>query len=242
MQLLKTKSFQLAVFAAGDKKAQKIALVLPGRLDTKDYAHMRAHVDFLASRGYYALSFDPPGTWESPGGINLYTEPNYLRAALEVIELLGNRPTLAMGHSRGGKIAMELGVQAPAVTHIIAAMSIFGPASTPQDAITTGHHISFRDLPPGDPNNTHSKRFDLPLSYFQDTMKYEGLDTCVVPKLFFVGRNDPIVRPELVRETYRLAGEPKQLHELDSDHDYRYHPQLIAEINKMVGSFLDHNL
>jgi hypothetical protein len=41
----------------GDQDAAKLALVLPGRLDTKDYAHMVSAVDFLSARGYLAVSF-----------------------------------------------------------------------------------------------------------------------------------------------------------------------------------------
>jgi hypothetical protein len=48
-QILKLKSsLRLATYARGNEKAQKLALVLPGRLDTKDYTHMISHVDYLA--------------------------------------------------------------------------------------------------------------------------------------------------------------------------------------------------
>jgi len=57
-----TRSFKLAAYIQGKPTADGLAIVLPGKLDTKDYAHMQSHVDFLAERGYLALSFDPPGT------------------------------------------------------------------------------------------------------------------------------------------------------------------------------------
>lgn len=77
--MVKTKSFDLAVYKNGDEYASKVVLVLPDKLDTKDYASMRSHVDFLASKGFFALSFDPPGTWESPGDIWLYTTTSYIQ-------------------------------------------------------------------------------------------------------------------------------------------------------------------
>ena len=58
MNLLKTESFELACNIQGSETAGELALVLPGRLDTKDYPHMKSHVEYLASRGYLALSFD----------------------------------------------------------------------------------------------------------------------------------------------------------------------------------------
>lgn len=102
-KLIKTESFNLAVYQKGSPDSKKLALVLPGRLDTKDYPHMRSHVDFLASKGYLALSFDPPGSWESEGDISLYLTTNYLKAVKELINHFGNKPTLLIGHSRGGK-------------------------------------------------------------------------------------------------------------------------------------------
>ena len=72
MSVINTPNFKLATYQAGDPDAQKLALVLPGFLDTKDYAHMKAHVDLLAAQGYFALSIDFPGTWESGDDIELY--------------------------------------------------------------------------------------------------------------------------------------------------------------------------
>lgn len=105
MKTVRTKTFELAVCAKGDPRSSKLALVLPGRLDTKSYIHNTRLVDYLASRGYFALSFDPPGTWESPGDITLYTTTNYLKAVDELIEYFGGKPTLLAGHSRGGTIS-----------------------------------------------------------------------------------------------------------------------------------------
>lgn len=238
MELVKTPNFELAVYAAGDKASPKFALVLPGRLDTKDYAHMRSHVDFLASLGYFALSFDPPGTWESPGDIELYTTQNYLKAINELIELFGNKPTVIMGHSRGGSMALLAGINNPYITHIIAAFSHYGPSVMTEKAKEAGVYTSYRDLTPGAERTEEKKRFDLPLSYFDDPTKYVGLEACSKPKLFFFGKQDVMVTPADVQETFNLAAEPKQLVELDSEHDYRLHPEIIAEVNKAVGEFL----
>lgn len=91
--MVKTKSFDLAVYKNGDEYASKVALVLPGKLDTKDYASMRSHVDFLAGKGFFALSFDPPGTWESPGDIGLYTTTSYIQASNKQVEVTSGTST-----------------------------------------------------------------------------------------------------------------------------------------------------
>ena len=80
-QTIHTQSFNLATYIKGDTQSDKFALILPGLLDTKDYLHMTSHVDFLATKGYLALSFDPAGTWESLSDelIEYYKESIYRR-------------------------------------------------------------------------------------------------------------------------------------------------------------------
>lgn len=238
MNLLNTKSFQLATYSAGDENATKLALLLPGGLDTKDYAHMRSHVDFFSQKGYFALVFDPPGTWESPGDISLYTTANYLKAIDELVDHFGCRPTVAMGHSRGGSMAMLAGIKNPHITHSVAVMSNCRPSIMRESAREAGIYTTYRDLPPGTERTKEKKRFDLPLSYFADPTEYTGLDQCPKPKLFFLGTHDTIATPESVRETYNQAANPKQLHELNSGHDYRLQRDIIDEVNKVTAEFL----
>ncbi len=67
MQLIQTENFQIAVNVKGDPDAAKIAILMPGRLDTKDYANFVSHLDFFVSSGFYAVAIDPPYSWDSPG-------------------------------------------------------------------------------------------------------------------------------------------------------------------------------
>ena len=246
MTLIVTKSFQLAVYMKGNQSADKLALVLPGRLDTKDYAHMRSHVDFLASQGYLALSFDPPGTWESPGDITLYTMSNYIKATNELIEHFGNRPTFIMGHSRGSSIATYVATTNPHVTSFVSIMCSLAPNAYLKGAAPEwekqGYLVEMRDLPPG--GGPEEKRYELPYAFFEDSKQYdlaEGLKQCTKPKLFLLGKHDVLATPAKVRALYNIAAEPKHLYELDSDHDYRLHTHLIDEVNKIIGTFLGGN-
>lgn len=241
---INTKSFMLATYARGDSNAKKIALVLPGQLDTKDYPHMRSHVDFLSSQGFFALSFDPPGTWESGDDISQYTMTNYLKAINELINYFDNKPTFVMGHSRGGSMATLAGITNPDVIAFAAVMSTYtynpdiNTRYRDEEWKTSGVKDSYRDLP-SDPNK--NRLFKLPYSFVEDSMQYDmldGLKQYIKPKLFFLGIHDAMIKPEVVRKAYGAAAEPKQLYELDSDHDYRWHPELINEVNRVVGDFL----
>jgi pimeloyl-ACP methyl ester carboxylesterase len=240
--VIKTKSFELAVYAKGDERAPKLAIVIPGRLDTKDYVHMKSHVDYLASRGYYALSFDPPGSWESPGGIRLYTTSNILQVINELIELYGSRPTLLVGHSRGGSNAMLAGTTNPHVTHFVAIMSHTGPTTVGLPSDENASSPTTRDLPPGTERTSERVPFDLPYSYFADQLQYDSLPAlkeCAKPKLFFYGTKDVLVSKENVESAYAASAGPKMIHPLETEHDYRLSPAHINEVNTVIGSFLD---
>lgn len=243
MSILSTKSFELAVYQKGNVDSPKLAIVIPGRLDTKDYIHNTSLVDFFAEKGYLALSFDPPGTWESPGNIDLYTTTNCLMVVDELIEKFGNKPTLLAGHSRGGTIAMLAGPKNPHVTHIIPIFSYYGAPSDPEDErIIDGRVMSYRDLIPGSTKSKEQKEFRLPLNYFEDGKRYDalpGLKNYKKPKLFFYGIEDDMNDPEDVKKAYEESAEPKMIHGLKSDHDYRYHPEIVEEVNKVVEEFLD---
>lgn len=234
-----TDTFELAVYKRGDENAQRLMLCLPGRLDTKDYPHMRGHVDYFAQRGYLALSFDPPGTWESPGDITLYTMSNYLKAINELIAYFGNRPTVLLGHSRGGTMAMYAGSTSPHVTHIIAIMSHVGESTLTEETKRAGVYISKRDTPEG--YEVPEVEFRLPLSYFEDARTHDVMSTfreCSLPKLLMYGTEDTLVSKEDVVKVFEEVSPPKEMYELRCEHDYRRHEAVIAEVNHEVERFL----
>lgn len=243
MNLIKTPSFEVAIYAKGDENSSKLALVLPGRLDTKDYAHMRSHVDFLAGQGFYAVSFDMPGTWESPGDIKEYSTTSYIKVVNELIEHFGNKPTLLLGHSRGGTTAMLVGAANNHVRAIVAVMATYGaPISPSPEDIKRGVHITYRDLPPGNRRGAaETKKFMLPLNYFTDGKKYDPVEVLKKykgAKLLICGTHDKFIRPEKVKKVYESLSEPKMFLELDVDHDYRYHPEMIGKVNSAIDEFL----
>ena len=241
-QIIQTESFELAIYAKGDPASTKVAIVIPGRLDTKDYIHNTSMVDTLADEGYYAVSFDPPGTWESPGNIELYTMTNCVKAVNELIEYFGNKPTLLAGHSRGGSIAMYVGPRNPHVTQFVSVFSTYSVPTPPNkdDRIINGALIEFRDLPPGTERTKEKKRYELPLYYFEDAASYDSLESlrsCTKPKLFFYGMRDTMNNPAHTKEAFEASAGPKQIMGIDSEHDYRLHADKVSEVNVAIRSF-----
>ncbi len=241
MKVIKTPSFELAIYAKGNERAEKLALVLPGRLDTKDYVHMTSHVDFLASKGFYAISIDPPFSWESPGDIANYSTTNYLKAVNELIDQI-NKPTLLLGHSRGGAVSM-LASRNPKAEALVLAMANYGNTTEPApNEIENGWAVSLRDLPPGYTRTVEKKKFLLPLSYFEDSRQHkpaEALKQFEGPKLIICGARDTFITPKEVKETYDQLIEPKMFLELNTEHDYRLHDDMVEAVNQAIGEFID---
>lgn len=240
MKIIKTKSFELAINTKGDEKSEKVALLLPGRLDTKDYANFVSHLEYLAGKGFYAVSFDPPGTWDSPGGIELFTTTNYLKAVNELVEYFGSKPTLLLGHSRGGNVAI-LASANPHVVGIILVISSYETPTAPE-CVQGEFQMEHRDLPPGNERTKEQKEFALPLNYFKDGENFDPqsvLRSNNKPKLLFSGTDDKYYTPKEIEEIYDSIPEPKMLHELNTDHSYRRHPEIIEEVNKIIGQFLE---
>lgn len=239
---IKTKSFNLAVYTKGDPKASRVALVLPGRLDTKDYVHMTSLVDALAVEGFYAISFDPPGSWETDGDVKDYTTTNYIRAIEELVGLLGNKPTFLAGHSRGGSVAMLTAGTNKSISGVALLLANYNEATAPMTGeVKDGIYTTSRSLPPGNDKNGAKKEVSLSLDYFADSKKYSpknAIQKFAGPKLIVRGAKDDFDDPKTLKIIYDSLSEPKQYLEVDSEHDYRYHPEIVEQVNNAVIDFV----
>ncbi|MBP9667300.1 alpha/beta fold hydrolase [Candidatus Saccharibacteria bacterium] len=241
MNIIQTSSFQIAVHAFGDPSASRIALLLPGRLDTKDYVNFTKHGEFLANLGFFAIAIDPPFTWESPGNIAHYTTTNYVNAVHELIEHFGNRPTLLLGHSRGGATSM-LASNNPAVVGIAVINAAYSaPSAADPTKIHNGTLREARDLPPGTMRTEEKIKFNLPLNYFEDGKLHDPASALLRyagPKLVVHATRDEFKTFDSVREIYQQLNGPKMFLSIDCTHDYRLFPEAIEEVNAALGSFI----
>ena len=148
-----------------------------------------------------------------------------------------------MGHSRGGTTTILAGASNPHVMALAPIMATYGEPTPPDpESIKAGVKISHRDLPPGTSKTKEQKEFALPVNYFIDGQKYnvvEVLEKCEKPKLILYGTSDEFTEVEEVEEVFKKLHEPKVKHLIDTDHDYRYHPEIVIEVNKTIGEFLD---
>ena len=246
--IIRTPSFELAVTTRGDENAERIAFVLPGLLDTKDYPHITSLQDALAHAGYFAVSLDAPGTWESGGDISLYSMQSYEKAVQELHEHYGKKPVVFAGHSFGGFLSLKLGASIPETIAIVDIMgtSRYGTETENDEALDTwkreGMRRGRRDLP----QNPHNfMNYVLPYDFH---IARAGTDTRAAlalsdaPKLFIAGKEDITVPPEQVLDGYNACREPRKFVEVAGDHDYRKDTARVQFVNDIVVAFLEENV
>ena len=111
-------------------KTDKLAILCPGYLDTKDYASFAALADRLAIYGYTVVRFDPTGTWDSEGDIAEYNCTQYLNDIKSIIDYMLNiqkyNHILLGGHSRGGMMSILYSARDARITSVVAIMPSSG--------------------------------------------------------------------------------------------------------------------
>lgn len=241
IQIPSTKGNISAVIHNPEMKTEKLAVLCPGYLDSKDYKNLVGLGDALSQQGYTVVRFDPTGTWESDGPISDYTTTQYLLDIKNVISYMLSQSDfthiLLGGHSMGGKVSILYAAQDPKISVIL------GVASSPKAIVgarrseieKAGIRISQRDLPE-DKNKT--REFRVPFAHFLDSEKYDVikcLKKIKVPIILIAGELDDVAPPNSVKEIFDNAKEPKRFSVVSGiDHDYRHNDNEVAKIVEKV--------
>ncbi|MDD5396624.1 MAG: alpha/beta fold hydrolase [Candidatus Moranbacteria bacterium] len=223
------------------RESEKLAILCPGFLDSKDYKHLVYLADALCEKGYTAVRFDPSGTWESVGDISEYTTTQYLENIKTVLEYMlrknDYKDILVGGHSRGGRMALLYAARDNRITKIIGIMASWGflESKEREDWKMSGVKISSRDLP----SSTRRKnKFYIPFSHILDLEKYDVIDDISkikAPVVLIAGELDDVVSVEDVRKLYENANEPKSITIIPGiEHDYRRSEEEILIVNKAI--------
>lgn len=242
MHLVQLHLWKIATYIDWDINAQQLLLCLPWFLDSGNYAHMQAHRAHFADRGYLCVSFDPPGTFASPWDISLYTVTNYLHAIHELIAHFWNRPTIVLGHSLWGTMALLASFDNDAITQTISIMSPYDLKTRFEKFVwssrqQTGQRTGERDRP----NSEKIRNYNIWYQFAEDACQYsmrEQLSTSTKPKLFISWTQDKVSTSEAMKTWYALAWAPKSFHTISSEHNYRHVPEAIDEVNRIVENFL----
>lgn len=244
---------------SGDKKIaavvhegseNKLAVFMPGFLDSKDYPDLVTLAEVVNELGLTAVRFDPIGTWDSEGDEHDYCATEYLhnlRSVIDYMEAENQQPfdcIVVGGKSLGGFIST---VYASADERISAVVSIVAPTSLKRDRgiswETDGVRYSTRDLP-GDPSQTRA--FSVPWAHALDAEQYDvvaAVKKLHIPILFVAGEKDDKIPPEKVQALYEQANEPKQFIVVpDATHDYRFNEAHLKQIKDITKDFVSTHL
>lgn len=242
---LKNKNIA-AVVNYPKEKTDKLAILCPGYLDSKDYRGLSNLAEKLSGKDYVVVRFDPIGTWESEGDISEYTTTQYLADIKSVLEyMLSQRDykiILLGGHSRGGKMSILYAARDSRITSVLAIMASSGPIEGQgrEEWEKSEVKISQRDLP-----DDESKKieFCVPFSHVLDHDQYDALadvKKIKTPIIFIAGELDEVVPAEDVKEIFDNANEPKKFIIIPNiGHDYRYNPSETEIVNNKIMEILE---
>lgn len=231
----------VAVVHYPEKPTDRLAILCPGYLDSKDYKHMVGLAEALTKQKYTVVRFDPTGTWESEGDISEYTTTQCLSDIKSIIEYMfqkgGYAYLLLGGHSRGGMISILYAAHNPGVSAVLAIMpsSPYSMSGKHRDEWQkTGFSVSQRNIP----DREEKKEFRVPYSHAQDNDKYNVIDDVKkvkVPIVFLTGTLDEVVLPEDVKRIFNNANEPKRYILMDDiGHDYRHNQSEVEVVDDKI--------
>lgn len=218
----------------------KLALLLPGFLDSPDYLHMITFEKRLRELGYTTERLDPCGLWKT-GNIKNYSITNYVNQIRKIVDSYKSKKPkeiVLIGHSMGGFVSIIAGSRIKEVTKIISLCSPPNRIGSAADWNGKEYRHSERDLP----NNPQKFRaFDVPYSFAEDGLQYSAVEevkTIYKPIMIFIALDDTIVPPGLTEEIVANANNPYVIRQKNMGHDFRYSLKECEIVMKQIAKFL----
>lgn len=236
-----TKGNLAAAIHYPENKTNKLAILCPGYLDSKDYKGLVGLAEALGERGYTVVRFEPTGTWKSEGDISDYTTSQYLEDIKNVLEYMLSQANykhiLLGGHSRGGQVSILYAARDSRISIVLGIMASSGPiqGQRREEWEKNGVSVSQRDLP----NNENKKiEFRVPFNHVLDRDQYDAVGDAKkikVPIILIAGELDDSVPPNEVKEIFNNANEPKKFLIIPNiGHDYRHNDGEVKIVNEKI--------
>lgn len=222
-------------------ETDKLAILCPGYLDTKDYTHLVTLANALCAQGIVVARFDPIGTWQSEGDISEYTITQYLEDIRYVLAYMLQQHTfrtiMVGGHSRGGQVALLYAARDPRIGIVLGIMPSSGPITgTRREQWERSQvQISYRDLPN---KKNQTKEFRVPFDHVIDRDQYnvvydaQNIKASVV---LVAGALDQTVPSDRVKQIFDSVRGAKKFLVLENiGHDYRLNDSEITIVNEKI--------
>jgi pimeloyl-ACP methyl ester carboxylesterase len=237
---------KIAANVYGDRaKTEKLAIVTPGYLDSKDYPHIAGIAETLCGLGFFVVAFNPTGTWNSDGGIEQYSISQELSDIDNIVKYFNPKGDILLaGHSNGGFVSIYYASVRDNITTVVAVMPPPAPKklATPEglrECERTGFRISCRDIP-GETGS--EKEYRVPFEFAIDQRRYDAMKTMrdYHGKLLLIaGAKDRTVPSESVKKLFDAANEPKKFVVVEADHIYRESPSSICTVDNAIMDCLE---
>jgi len=218
----------------------KLALLLPGYLDSPDYLHMKIFEKRLKELGYVVERLDPCNLWKT-GDINNYSITNYIKQIKERVESYKNKKPeeiVLIGHSLGAFVSIIAGCRIAKITKIISLCSFANRITSGKKWEDKKFRRSKRDLPD---NPKKSRIFDVPYSFAEDGLKYSVIQEVKKihkPLMIFIALEDTSVSPEQTERIVADANSPYVVRQEKMGHDFRHSQKECEIVMKQIEKFL----
>ncbi|MFA5136195.1 MAG: hypothetical protein WC489_02280 [Patescibacteria group bacterium] len=218
----------------------RLALLLPGFLDSPDYTHLTTFEKRLLELGYTVDRIDACNLW-STGNVNNYSITNYLKQVEErILSYSDKKPEeiILIGHSLGGLISIIAGSRNPLVTKIISLCSPVDISNLSKKWSGKALKHSERDLP----NNFNEKRlFEIPYSFVEDGVQYSALTEIGKihkPVMLLIAMGDTSVLPVETERLVLKANNAFVVKQPGIVHDFRFSQKDCNVVMEQIEKFL----
>lgn len=218
----------------------KLALLLPGFLDSPDYLHMKTFEKGLNKLGYIIERLDACGLWKT-GDMENYTITNYIEQIRQIVESYKNKnpeEIILVGHSIGAFTSIIAGNRIKEVTKIV---SLCPPADRKysESHWKNGEFgISKRDLP-DDPKKFRT--FKVPYLFAEDGLQYSAVEEVKKihkPLMILIALDDIVVSPKETERIVASANNPHVVRQKDMGHDFRHSQKECDIVMKDIEKFI----
>jgi esterase/lipase len=219
----------------------KLALLLPGFLDSPDYLHMLTFEKGLERMGYVVERLDPCNLWKTKD-TNNYTITNFIKQIKDRVDYYKKQnpeEIVLIGHSMGGFTAIVAGSKIEEVTKIV---TLCPPPDRNHSVHKWGENgvrISKRDLP-DKPNEF--VEFAIPYSHVKDVLQYSAVEEAKKihkPLMIFIALNDTVVLPVDTERIVKVANNPYVVRQPNMGHDFRFLKKECDIVFDEIKKFLE---
>jgi len=202
----------------------KLALLLPGYLDSPDYLHMVIFEKMLHGLDYTVKRLDPCNLWET-GDTSNYNVTNYLKSIRGTIDSYKSQnieELVLIGHSLGGFVAIVAGARFTEVTKIVALCPPFSVGMSNGNLDESGARHSKRELPF---DKSKFREFVVSKSFIEDRSKYSTIDEVKnlnKPLMILIALDDKQVSPEDTEQLIKVVKNPYVVRLENLEHNFRH--------------------